>query len=31
MKQERMLYGGIKGKSNKLSANFWSRRAWDCN
>ena len=22
--------GGIKGKSNKLSANYWSRRAWDC-
>ena len=22
--------GGIKGKSNKLSANFWSRRAWGC-
>ena len=22
--------GGIKGKSNKLSANYWSRRAWEC-
>ncbi len=22
--------GGIKGKANKLSANYWSRRAWDC-
>lgn len=22
--------GGIKGTSNKLSANWWSRRAWDC-
>ncbi len=22
--------GGIKGKTNKLSANFWSRRAWGC-
>jgi hypothetical protein len=22
--------GGIKGKTNKLSANFWSRRAWEC-
>jgi hypothetical protein len=22
--------GGIKGKTNKLSANYWSRRAWDC-
>ena len=22
--------GGIKGKSNKLTANYWSRRAWDC-
>ncbi len=22
--------GGIKGKSNKLSANYWSRRAWNC-
>ena len=22
--------GGIKGKNNKLSANFWSRRAWSC-
>ena len=22
--------GGIKGKSNKLSANYWSRKAWDC-
>lgn len=22
--------GGIKGKNNKLSANYWSRRAWDC-
>jgi hypothetical protein len=22
--------GGIKGASNKLSANYWSRRAWDC-
>ncbi len=22
--------GGIKGKSSKLSANYWSRKAWDC-
>ena len=22
--------GGIKGTNNKLSANYWSRRAWDC-
>ena len=22
--------GGIKGKDSKLSANYWSRRAWDC-
>jgi hypothetical protein len=22
--------GGIKGKDNKLSANYWSRRAWNC-
>jgi len=22
--------GGIKGASDKLSANYWSRRAWDC-
>ena len=22
--------GGIKGTSNKLSANYWSRRAWAC-
>ena len=22
--------GGIKGKNNKLSANYWSRRAWGC-
>jgi len=22
--------GGIKGKANKLSANYWSRRAWNC-
>ena len=22
--------GGIKGTNNKLSANFWSRRAWGC-
>ncbi len=22
--------GGIKGTANKLSANFWSRRAWGC-
>ena len=22
--------GGIKGKSSKLSANYWSRRAWNC-
>ena len=22
--------GGIKGKTNKLSANYWSRKAWDC-
>lgn len=22
--------GGIKGTQNKLSANYWSRKAWDC-
>lgn len=22
--------GGIKGTSDKLSANYWSRRAWSC-
>ena len=22
--------GGIKGKSSKLSANYWSRKSWDC-
>ena len=22
--------GGIKGKTSKLSANYWSRRKWDC-
>ena len=22
--------GGIKGKTNKMSANYWSRRAWGC-
>ena len=22
--------GGIKGGAGKLSANYWSRRAWDC-
>jgi len=22
--------GGIKGTKNKLSANYWSRRAWNC-
>ena len=22
--------GGIKGTSNKLSANYWSRKAWNC-
>lgn len=22
--------GGIKGKTNKLSANWWSRRQWEC-
>lgn len=22
--------GGIKGKTDKTSANYWSRRAWDC-
>lgn len=22
--------GGIKGTSDKTSANYWSRRAWDC-
>jgi len=22
--------GGIKGGNSKLSANYWSRRAWDC-
>lgn len=21
---------GIKGANNKLSANYWSRKAWDC-
>ena len=21
---------GIKGKNNKLSSNYWSRRAWNC-
>lgn len=21
---------GIKGKTSKLSANYWSRKAWDC-
>jgi len=21
---------GIKGKNSKLSANYWSRKAWDC-
>jgi len=21
---------GIKGKDSKLSANYWSRKAWDC-
>jgi hypothetical protein len=21
---------GIKGTNNKLSANYWSRKAWDC-
>ena len=21
---------GIKGKNNKLSANYWSRRSWNC-
>jgi len=21
---------GIKGKNDKFSANYWSRRAWDC-
>lgn len=21
---------GIKGAKNKMSANYWSRRAWDC-
>tara|TARA_R110000868_G_C10724411_1_gene751056 strand:+ start:135 stop:380 length:246 start_codon:yes stop_codon:yes gene_type:complete len=21
---------GIKGKNNKLSANYWSRKAWNC-
>lgn len=23
--------GGIKGTKNKLSANWWSRKAWSCN
>ena len=22
--------GGIKGKNDKTSANFWSRKAWNC-
>ena len=22
--------GGIKGTANKLSANYWSRKAWNC-
>ena len=22
--------GGIKGKDNKLSANYWSRKMWSC-
>jgi len=22
--------GGIKGKNDKFSANYWSRRAWSC-
>ena len=22
--------GGIKGANNKLTANYWSRKAWDC-
>jgi len=22
--------GGIKGKNDKTSANYWSRRAWNC-
>ena len=22
--------GGIKGKNNKLSANYWSRKEWEC-
>ena len=22
--------GGIKGTNNKLSANYWSRKAWEC-
>lgn len=22
--------GGIKGKDSKLSANYWSRKAWNC-
>lgn len=22
--------GGIKGKDDKLSANYWSRKAWEC-
>ena len=22
--------GGIKGSNNKLSANYWSRKAWEC-
>lgn len=22
--------GGIKGKDNKLSANWWSRKKWEC-
>lgn len=22
--------GGIKGKNNKLSANYWSRKMWGC-
>ena len=22
--------GGIKGKNNRLSANYWSRKMWNC-
>ena len=29
-KSYRARSGGIKGKSSKLSANYWSRKAWDC-